>query len=161
MKRLTGILLAMVLLLCACGGETVKVRAGVTAEEMGQAVESAIAARADLVVMTQEYIDGVMSLDTADCEEVRVTVSSDGGSINEYGVFRMADEAAAKAFAQKVTDYLNGRVQSWQPEYLPEQFPNLQKAKAETVGNYVLYTILSDSERAAASEAFSQLLTEE
>ena len=39
-------------------------------------------------------------------------------------------------------------------EYLPDEKPKLDNAEVWTQGNYVMYAILGDSDRAAVKQAF-------
>ena len=43
-------------------------------------------------------------------------------------------------------------------EYMPEEFPKLQNAETKTIGNYVMYAILSDSDKQAVFSAFEKTL---
>lgn len=77
-----------------------------------------------------------------------------GTNIDELGLFKGADASQAERLKTAVTDYLQLRLNSWMPEYLPDEFPKLQNAKLWTEGSYVMYAILSDDGREAALEAF-------
>ena len=41
---------------------------------------------------------------------------------------------------------------------MPEERPKLDSAEIKVVGNYVMYAILSDSDKTAAFEAFEKVL---
>lgn len=63
-----------------------------------------------------------------------------------------ADQAATiKAALDK---YLEYRESVWMDEYLPDEKPKLDNAVVWRQGNYVMYAILGDSDRAAVKQAF-------
>ena len=81
-------------------------------------------------------------------------ISAVGTNINEYGIFlaKNADQAATiKAALDK---YLEYRESVWMDEYLPDEKPKLDNAVVWRQGNYVMYAILGDSDRAAVKHAF-------
>jgi hypothetical protein len=43
-------------------------------------------------------------------------------------------------------------------EYMPEEYPKLESAESEQKGVYVIYTILSDSDREAFTKEFRSLI---
>lgn len=57
-----------------------------------------------------------------------------GTSIDEFGIFQGADSSQAAELKSAVEAYLQFRLDSWMPEYLPEEFPKLQSAKLWTRG---------------------------
>ncbi len=157
MRKITLALALTLLLSClltACGG----VRDDVPLSDLAAAVEAEIEGGSSLVDPGAGYIAGSMKLDTAALGEYVIKISAQGTSINEYGVFKAADEKAAKALVSTLEDYLAMRIGSWMPEYLPEEFPKLENAEVKQEGLYVVYGILSETEREAAFSAFEDML---
>ena len=44
------------------------------------------------------------------------------------------------------------------PEYLPEEYPKLKNAEIKSAGLYVMYAVLSDSEKEAAFKELENML---
>ena len=108
--------------------------------------------------MTQydaNYIKNVFKLEEGDYADCCVMATNVGTTIDEFGIFKGADETQAAALKTAVEEYLQFRLDSWMPEYLPEEFPKLQGAQLWAEGDYVMYAILSDDAKAAAGEAFT------
>jgi hypothetical protein len=57
-----------------------------------------------------------------------------GANVDEYGVFRGADEAQAAEIKKAVEDYLAMRVDSWMDAYMPEEKPKVTSAQIEDRG---------------------------
>lgn len=160
MKKTSTAIIAMTLLfallLSACGGKTY--RNDVSASEIGSAVDGAIAAADNMVDAPASYITSSMKLDVSNLSDYTVKINSRGISIDEYGIFKAADDAQLKEIQTLVNDYLQFRLDSWMVEYLPEEFPKIENAEAKTVGSYVMYAILSDSDKKAAFDALESSL---
>mgnify|MGYP001861266732 FL=1 len=152
MKKKLSILLLCAIALCltaACGSDA--------AEPAFDEVESAIDSAVDTSSMTEadsSYLQGMFGLEEGDYEACRVLITGVGTTIDEIGLFKGADAAQAEELKTAVTDYLQLRLNSWMPEYLPDEFPKLQNARLYEQGTYVFYAILSDEGRDAALEAF-------
>ena len=152
MKKTVSILLTCALALClisACGGEA--------AEPEFAEVTSAVDAAVDTSDMTEadaSYLQGMFGLSEGDYEACRVLITGVGTTIDEIGLFKGSDDAQAEELRTAVADYLQLRLDSWMPEYLPDEFPKLQNAKLWSEGTYVMYAILSDEGRDAALGAF-------
>lgn len=137
-------------LLAGCGSEAAQ-------PEMSDVV-AAVEAVVPTDGMTQydaNYIKNVFKLEESDYADCCVMATNVGTTIDEFGIFKGADSAQAAELKTAVEEYLQFRLDSWMPEYLPEEFPKLQSAKLWTEGNYVMYAILADDTQAAAGDAFT------
>lgn len=145
---------AMILtLLCACGGA-----ADVPVSDVTAAVDEALDKGDSLVSVDASYIKGYMKMDVSDYEDYAVKINAYGANIDEYGVFKAADSSQAKKIKSAVEAYLQLRLDSWMDEYMPEEKPKLSSAQVKSSGNYVMYCILSDSDKQAAFDAFEGAL---
>lgn len=81
-------------------------------------------------------------------------ISAVGTNINEYGIFLAKDAEQAAALKDALNKYLEYRESVWMDEYLPDEKPKLDCAEVWTQGNYVMYAILGESDRAAVKQAF-------
>lgn len=153
MKRITGLIISAVLILCLCCGcsKTVK-------EPDMQTVVDAVGAVVDVSDMMQtpdSYVSGVMLIENTDYASRNTIISSVGTSIDEYGIFLAKDKDGAKSIAAALEDYLDYREELWMDEYLPDEKPKLDNAEVWQNGNFVMYAILGDAEREAAHSAFT------
>lgn len=154
---LIAIILA-ISLLSACGAKTAQVRNDVQVSEVCKAVTAVLGADA-LVSVPETYYSGYMKMDTSNFEGYDVKINSKGINIDEFGVFKAKDSSQIAAVEQAVKAYLQLRLDTWMVEYMPEEHPKLESAEIRTVGNYVMYAILSDEGKKAAFDAFEKSLT--
>lgn len=147
----------LVLLLAACGSSS-NYRDDVLVSDIASSVDGVLADGADMKELSETYITGSMGMDVSTFSEYSVKIASKGITIDEYGIFKGADASSSKKIEATVKEYLQMRVDTWMPEYMPEEFPKLQNAEVKVIGNYVMYAILSDTERASAFETFEKSL---
>ncbi len=158
-KSLSAIIiltLILTVLISACGGKTIKNDVAVSA--LSSSVESVLSGDTEFVDAPESYITSSMKLDVATISEYTVRINSRGVDIDEYGIFKASDDAQLKTLQTMANDYLQFRLESWMEEYMPEQFPKIQSSEVKVVGNYIMYAILSDSDKAAAFSAFEKSL---
>lgn len=142
-------------MLCACGSSAAS---DVPVEDICSAVDTALAKQDKLVAVEENYIKGYMKMDVSDYDQYAVKINAYGANIDEYGIFKSKDAAQTKEVKAAVEAYLQLRLDSWMDEYMPEEKPKLADAEIKTVGNYVMYCILSDSDKSAAFAAFEDAL---
>ena len=86
---------------------------------------------------------------------------SNRNSLDEFGIFRTED-GRAKEIAALLSDYLSRSLEqnrAWYDSYIPAETPKLRDAEVRTFGNYAVYAILSDEDRASLFEEVEALLT--
>ena len=160
-RRILSAILALAALcaLCACGSSPAETfKSDIPAADISAAIESAISSEG-LITVEEGYILGRMQIDTAKCTDYVVRITSIGTAIDEYGIFRAADEASAEEVAKQAEAYLERYLASWMDEYRPEEKPKLLAAEVHTKGVYVIYTVMSDADSAAALEALTGLIS--
>ena len=78
--------------------------------------------------------------------------SVEQNDINEIGAFHAATEDEALEFYEKTAEYIS-EMQSTQrafiASYAPDELPKLDAAEVRRYGNYVVYAILPEADRAA------------
>lgn len=159
MKTKISLILSVVMLLgllAACGGGSYK--DDVAVSQLESAIDEAIGGGNTMIQAPETYVSTTMKLDAANYAEACIKMDSQGVNINEYGVFKAADESSAKALKTMLDSYLKFRQDSWAPEYMPEELPKLQNATVTVKGSYVMYAILSEEARSAAESAFENAL---
>lgn len=149
-------LIMTVAALTACGGG--EVRNDVAVSELSAKINSELESGADLVDAPESYISSSMGFDLSSVSEYVVKINSRGVNIDEYGIFKAEDDSQLQQLQTAVSNYLQFRVDTWMVEYMPEEFPKLQNAETKTIGNYVMYAILSDSDKQAVFSAFEKTL---
>ena len=157
MKQSAAVLLcaiALFSLLCACGDA-----AGtkdVAVSDLSAAVTKAIGKDGSLSASDGMFL-GLTKKSAAEIGDHAVLINVYGTNIDEIGIFKSGTMSAAdlKALAD---DYLAKRAAAWMEEYMPEEKPKLTAAEVRTVGNYVMYCILSDADKTAAFKAFEDAL---
>lgn len=158
-KRLSFIAAILALsLLTACAGKTAEVRDDVSVSDVTSAV-SAVLGDDTLVSVPETYYAGSMKMDVSEFDGYDVKINSKGINIDEFGVFKAKDSSQLPAVEQAVNDYLQFRLEIWMDEYMPEEKPKLENAEVKTIGNYVMYAILSDEGKKSAFDAFEKSLT--
>lgn len=143
--------LMLLALLAACGGA--KVKDDVPVSELSSAVDLAIGNEGDLVSAPESYLSSLMALDFSANPEYVVKINSRGVNIDEYGIFKAGSGQDVSELESIVKGYIQRRLDTWMPEYMPEELPKLENAQVKTLGNYVMYTILSDTQRTEAVTA--------
>lgn len=106
-----------------------------------------------------EYIKAYF--DSSLFEDCDIRYSLLAEDINEFGVFRSKDKKDAKKLYDNVNNYLaelKTDKRAFIESYAPEQIPKLDNAEVRRYGNYVVYAILSDGERAEFFKVIEDIL---
>ncbi|MBR3084619.1 MAG: DUF4358 domain-containing protein [Oscillospiraceae bacterium] len=143
-------------LLAACGGAAV--RSDVAAQDLAAAMQKAVGME-DLLVSLDGTFLGLTGTDAEQVGEHEILVSG-GATIDEIGVFKAGSMSVAELKAL-VEDYLSQYAEKRWPMielYNPTEQPKLTDAEITVLGDYVMYSILSDADRATAKAAFEAAL---
>ena len=159
MKKTVSLILAALLLcallLTACGEARQK---DVPAADLSKAVLEAIGMTDTMVDTTGVVVEGYMHLSADQFGDCAVYHNSYGTGVDEFGIFKAGALKAAEV-KSAVEDYLDMmRETSMASMYTPEELPKLDGAEVRTVGDYVMYCVLSDADRDAAFKAFEAAL---
>ncbi len=161
MKKLVSLLLALMMIasFAACAGDDKPDSDGAAASadaskkdvafaDIVSAVESKIADKDDLDDLDADYILYMMEIDASKLASITVRKNKTGTNIDEYGVLKIKDGGYTIEEAENlVKSYLAKSVAAWNPAYLVEEFPKLEKASYKVCGDYVVYAVLAESER--------------
>ena len=158
MKKTISLILAAllcVLLLASCGETELK---DVPAADLSNAVLEAIGMTDSMVDTTGVVVEGYMHLSTDQFGDCSVYHNSYGTGVDEFGIFK-AGELKVSEVKSAVEDYLDMvRGSSMAALYTPEEMPKLDGAEVRTVGDYVMYCVLSDADRDTAFKTFEAAL---
>ncbi|MBR7184631.1 MAG: DUF4358 domain-containing protein [Clostridia bacterium] len=95
---------------------------------------------------------------TEDASEVLIRQSVSGTSLDEYGLFRASELLGADEIADICSAYLKQRNDAWLGLYMLEEYPKLRDAEVKIFGEYVLYMILSEEDKAEVISAVEAAL---
>lgn len=169
MKKILLLTLALLMtltLLTACGGE--KYRNDLTSAQVMETIKAAIPAEEGYRQVSDGYISAstwgehytVLLENTIDhC--IIVSEKSDM-NIDEVGVFHVKDGGKVEDLKAIVEAYVAGqtlRFRDLLASYNPDELPKLDEAEVEVCGNYIYYSILSETRTEAAENAFESALT--
>lgn len=161
-KSLISILLSACIMvpavICACGTETVSYSNDVAVADLVTAADTALGDSEPLTAVPDDYIKGMMQIDTAAFEEYVVKIRASGTNIDEYGIFKAPSAESVDSVKEIVSGYLDMRLDVWMEEYMPEEKPKLENATVKTMGRYVVYCILSDEAKDTVFTAVDNML---
>ena len=149
-----AIALLLLTMLAACGnGANTK---DVPVSDITAAVSAALD-KTDSLTESDGMFLGLTKQSAETLGDHAVLINVYGTNIDEYGVFK-AGGMSAKELKAVADDYLSKRLNSWMEEYMPEEKPKLTNAEVRVSGDYVMYCILSDADKATAFQAFENVL---
>lgn len=165
MKKTKNISLILALLLCisavcGCGGKK-GYSTDISVSSIADRVDEATGKNdGSMIAVDESYVKGSMKMDPTAFEEYIVKINAYGANIDEYGVFKGADEKQAEEIEEQVEAYLQMRNTTWMTEYMPEEHPKMEKASFVRYGCYVMYAILEDDVKQTAFKTAESCLME-
>ena len=149
MKRYFLILLLIVMLLSSCSQKEKNYADDVPCSELADSVEEQIPVDFGYETFGREHLRYYFE-DTKRHDDVclRYTVRSE--DIGEFGIFHAPDAEAREELQDLCEDYLEElreEKSAFIESYAPEEVPKLTDAEVRVFGNYVVFAILSESER--------------
>ncbi len=154
LQKIISLLLAaaaLCALLAGCGS-TAK---NVPVSELADKVCAALG-KSDMADPGANYVRGYMRRTPDEIGEYIILKNVMGTNIDEFGIFKAGTMDAA-ALKEMIDGYIKILQDSWM-NYQPEEEPKLKGAEVRTVGDYVMYVILSDADKDAAFKAFQTAL---
>ncbi|MGI6463785.1 MAG: DUF4358 domain-containing protein [Candidatus Scatomorpha sp.] len=157
MKRILIFLMAALLLfgVSACGKKEVK-DPGMEAID-GAIMKLMTSDGSQTVELDADYVSTIVKISSDEYVEMNCRKAAASLSMDEWGIFKAKDEAARKNLETKLDAYLKARIESWMPEYLPDQRPKIEKSELYVAGNYVIYMILSEEHKDAVKAELDPL----
>ena len=164
MKRMTCLLLALVLLLAGCAGQTApteneaeEATPMVSLYELRKAMLAAQPGLPDMTAVSSsdenaaELFAYLSDLDYEKVEGYFLAYASDGKSANEFAVVCLKDSAELPALEASLKAHIQSRVSLYK-SYAPELVKQASDAELVTEGRYMALIMCED--RAAVKEAF-------
>ena len=159
MKKILMLIFTLSFLLTSCQGATVY-RDDIPCASLCREICDEADAYGGYSAYDREHIAFLFG-ESALYDDCAVMYSTEVTDINEVGVFHCENADSAKALAETVLAYIN-EMQTEQmafiESYAPRQVPKLQSAEVRQYGNYVIYLVLSEDDKADAIEEITELL---
>jgi len=137
MKKMIALLLAAMLVLSGCGGETQeKAPANVDMADLYAKLEGKGLPK--MVDVGPEMMLSLYGIEQADVKQAKVAISDDGLRADEVWLLEAVDADAA----QKLSELVKNRIQQKDDEsitYSPEQNAIVKKSYTAVEGNYVFF----------------------
>ena len=145
MKKILSLILIAVIALAvvSCGGKAASYKTDVPVATLAEAADKVIAASSGMTGMTTEYVENSLGIAASGFEEGIVKVTASGSTMD-----------TVEALKGQVETYLKTRVDTWMPGCMPEEeHSKVENASVKVIGRYVVYGILSDTEKEAVFSA--------
>ena len=162
MKRILIAILALLLLvpLTSCG-EKKQFSDDLSAKEIVNHALTTLADGINYTTAQSGYLDDYFLMPPY-ANDANVRFATDANNLNEFGIFHVSSDKL-KDMETLLKDYLKRSYeanQAWYDSYIPAETPKLRDAEVKVMGNYVLYAIASQTDRAAFFDAAEAKLTE-
>ncbi len=170
MKRILPLALALLLLLTAlvsCGGTSY--RNDLSSAEVMNTVLASVPLDEGYRQVSDSFVSEssfgaqyTVLLENSTDYYIAVSEKSDM-NVDEIGVFHVKNGGKVEDMKAIVSDYITARTRQYEDllvSYNPEELPKLEEATVMVCGNYIYYSILSESRTATAKNAFEDAVTE-
>ncbi len=156
MKKLLTALLALSLLLLAVGCSSTTYKNDAPVSTLADTAITALNDGKDYSTAESDFLDSYFTKPDYVTESV-IRFSTDGNDLNEFGIYHVTD-GNAEAMKSHLSKYLTDFYDLYNANYLPEETPKLRDAEVKVFGNYVVYAMLNDTDRATLLTSIEQAL---
>ena len=135
-------------------------RDDVLCEEITDAIKEELSTQGGYAFFEEEQIKFIFD-DISLANEYSVIYSLLSQNIDEFGVFRADSEKDARELADECREYIEEKYEdenAFIASYAPEELPKLKDAEVKVFGNYAVFAILSENDRAALFERVGEML---
>ena len=149
MKRFFAYILAALLLPALSACAKVSYRDDLSSQEIADRITDALQAEGEYVNAAPDALDDYFQI-PATVRDHTVLFHANRNNLDEFGIFHVSD-AEKKEMQALLVGYLSESLtanRAWYDSYIPQETPKLRDAEARIFGNYVVYAILSPSDRA-------------
>ena len=164
MKKLTliaAMLLCLSLCFTACGNSY---RNDVPVVDVTSAVLNAVSTEGGFTAADADYVSLEFAKpDTisANVQEWMICASTSSQTVDEFGIFRVKDGGDVNAVKAEVETYVQAlqvKLEVFLEMYDPAEKAKLENAQVFVYGNYVVFTMLTDADTTAATNAIKPAL---
>ncbi len=158
MKRILTALLATLLLFSLASCTETSYKNDVPVASLADTAVSALNDGKQYSTADADFLDSYFAKPDYVTESV-IRFSTDGNDLNEFGVYHVTD-GNTDAMKAALSDYLTEFYELYNANYLPEETPKLRDAEVKVFGNYVVYAMLNDTDRANLFASIENALKE-
>ena len=145
MKKALVLLLIFTLLLCSCSAKN-NYADDVSVKALAQKGIGALTEFTEFITAEPGYLDDWFT--TPDyVRDSAIYFATDANNHDQFGIYHVT-EGNAKAMAALVRAYLDDCYENFNNLYNPEEMPKIRDAQVEIYGNYVVYAVLDEADRA-------------
>ena len=164
MKKLimiAALMLCPLLCLCAC----TSYRNDVAVSDISSAVLNAVSTQGGYAAMESDYVSIEFSkpdVIDSNVQEWMILASSSQSTVDEFGIFRVkegGDTNAVKAEVEDYVQYMQVKLEVYLEMYDPAEKTKLENAKVTVLGNYVVFTMLTEADTDACMDAIKGALS--
>ena len=164
MKKLTliaAMLLCLSLCFTACGNTY---RNDVPVNDLTSAVLNAVSTEGGFTAADADYVSLEFTTPatiSANVQEWTICASTSSQTVDEFGIFRVKDGGdvnAVKAEVQTYVQALQVKLEVFLEMYDPAEKSKLENAQVFVFGDYVVFTMLTDADTTAATNAVKAAL---
>ena len=119
--------------------------------ELGEGIEALLDDSQEYSEFDGAHVD-IYFDDSAEYDDLFAVYSTDNNDINEFGVFHAPNANVADDLLESCREYVEDMREgsrAFIASYAPGELPKLDGAEVRRFGNYVVYTVLSDSDAQA------------
>ena len=159
-QRAIALSLLLALMLCACKAKEKTYTDDLSCAELMDTVEEQIPTDFGYESYGGEHLRYYFE-DTKRHDDVCLRYTARSEDIGEVGIFHTPDEASRAEIERLCKNYLatlREEKTAFIESYAPEEVPKLNSAEVRSFGNYTVYAILSDADRALVFDTVEKQL---
>lgn len=163
MKKLT-LIAAMLLCLSLCFTACDSYRNDVAVNDLASAVLNAVSTEGGFTAVDADYVSlefATPDTISANVQEWAICASTSSQTVDEFGIFRVKDGGDVNAVKAEVETYVQAlqvKLEVFLEMYDPAEKTKLENAQVFVFGNYVVFTMLTDADTTAATNAVKAAL---
>ncbi|MBQ9080778.1 MAG: DUF4358 domain-containing protein [Clostridia bacterium] len=158
-RAISALLLAVLALtaLTSCGGANY--RDDVAVSTIDSAIQAKVPVPDGYYAPDSDYLTFYFEGAEAIVNEYVIQMSATSTNINQFGIFHVKD-GEAENMKKLCENYIAKSKDRWvaQANYIASEHPKMEGAEVRIFGNYVVYTMLTDTDKALAFEAVEAAL---
>ncbi|MCL2518169.1 MAG: DUF4358 domain-containing protein [Oscillospiraceae bacterium] len=152
MKR---ILLFLLIFLVSCGSQ---INPNVPLKEIAGEMNRVISNGDKLSDVDADYIRGMLGIEEELIDEFVLYIQTSGTEIDQYGIFKISDSRNFDAVKTRLQNYLTNLLENFDNfNYMPEERVKLKEAEVTSAGQYLIYTVMSESDKTAFMNKFNEM----
>ena len=159
MKKIFALILIMTICLVACSKNNETKSNYLTNVDCNDLADIVLNNAPDISFTQAEeaYVQLNISVDTSLCDDYIVYISQTG-SADLFGIFKANSLENAEKVLEMADKYLENLEKNFMSEYQPDELPKVKNAVAKQFGNYVVFTVLEESQKTLSLQEIESAL---